>query len=53
MSHPARILRPFRPRIWWWCAGAVALHLIAWSAWLTIAARHPVASVPLATPARR
>jgi len=53
MSLRTRIPRPPRPRLWWWFAAAVALHLAAWSAWLTIAARHPVASVPLAGPARR
>jgi hypothetical protein len=51
MSLPAHIPRLLRPRLWWWFAGALALHLLAWSVWLTIAAHHPVASVPLAVPA--
>ncbi|HXQ81332.1 MAG TPA: hypothetical protein VN775_08475 [Opitutaceae bacterium] len=53
MSLPARIPRLLRPRLWWWFPAAIALHLIAWSAWLAIAARHPVASVPLAAHSRR
>ena len=47
--NPRRgIPRALRPRLWWWIAGAIALHLLAWTAWFTIASRHPVDEVPLA-----
>jgi hypothetical protein len=36
----------------WWIAGALALHFAAWVAWFTIASRHPVSEVPLATSGR-
>jgi hypothetical protein len=36
----------------WWFAAAIALHLLAWAAWFTIASRHPVAEVPLAPSTR-
>ncbi|HMD61648.1 MAG TPA: hypothetical protein VKG78_09460 [Opitutaceae bacterium] len=50
MSLPARVTSRLRPRPWWLLAAAIALHVVAWSVWLTIAAHHPVASVPLAVP---
>jgi len=43
------MLRHLQPRLWWWFAAAVGLHLLAWSVWFAIAAHHPVADVPLAT----
>jgi hypothetical protein len=47
---PARsIPRALQPRVWWWVAAALVLHAVAWTAWLEIASRHPVADVPLAT----
>jgi hypothetical protein len=49
MIPPARIASFLRPRLWWWFPAAVMVHLLAWSAWLTIAAHNPVASVPLAS----
>jgi len=39
-------LRP--SRIWWWLVIACALHLAAWTGWLIVASRHPVAEVPVA-----
>jgi hypothetical protein len=53
MTFPPRLRKAFRPRVWWWIAAAIVLHLSAWTAWFAIAARHDVAEVPLAaTPAR-
>lgn len=43
------IFRAPKPSAWWWIAAALVLHLMAWTAWFTIAARHPVAEVRLAT----
>jgi hypothetical protein len=37
-------------KLWLWILVAFLLQLAAWGAWLTIAARHKVAEVPLATP---
>jgi hypothetical protein len=37
---------PSRP--WLWVIVAFAVQLSAWTAWFIIAARHPVAEVPLA-----
>jgi hypothetical protein len=42
-----------RTRVGWWFAAAIILHALAWTAWFTIAARHPVAEVPLAAAPRR
>jgi hypothetical protein len=53
MNLSRAIPRPLRPAPWWWFAAAVALHVLAWSAWFTIAAHHPVAEVPLARAAGR
>ena len=40
-------------RLWLWIVAAFVLQALAWTAWFTIAARHPVQEVPLATtPAR-
>ena len=44
---------PARTRVVWWFAAAFALYALAWAAWFTIAARHPVAEVPLAGAPRR
>jgi drug/metabolite transporter (DMT)-like permease len=40
-----------RPRLWWWFATAIVLHVLAWTCWFAIAARHPVADVALAAQA--
>jgi hypothetical protein len=37
-------------KLWLWILAAFLLQLAAWGAWLTIASRHKVAEVPLATP---
>ena len=37
-----------RSRLWWWFVVAGVLFLAAWTGWFIIAARHPVADVPLA-----
>ena len=40
--------RTRRPsRLWLWFVAAFAVQLIAWGAWLTIAARNRVQEVPL------
>lgn len=39
--------RPGRRWWWWWVAAAFALQFSAWAAWLILASRHPVATVPL------
>jgi len=41
-----------KSRIGWIFAAAVVLHVLVWVGWFVIAARHPVAEVPLATAAR-
>jgi hypothetical protein len=41
---------PWRPGILGWTLALFVLHLAAWTAWFIIAAHHPVAEVPLATP---
>jgi hypothetical protein len=44
---------PRPSRLWLWIVAAFLLQALAWTAWFTIAARHPVQEVPLATtPAR-
>jgi hypothetical protein len=35
-------------RLWLWFLAACLLHAIVWAGWFTLAARHPVADVPLA-----
>jgi hypothetical protein len=35
-------------RVGWWFAAAALAYLLAWATWFAIAARHPVAEVPLA-----
>lgn len=40
---------PRRSRLWWWVVAVCALQVGAWTAWLTIASKHRVAEVPLAT----
>ncbi len=40
----------YRPsRVWWWVIVAFVVQLAAWTAWFVIAARSPVAEVPLVT----
>jgi hypothetical protein len=34
-------------RLLWWVTAAFAVQLAAWAAWFALAARHPVADVPL------
>jgi len=42
--------QPRRPsRLWLWFLAAFVLQAVAWTAWLVIASRHPVAEVPLKT----
>jgi hypothetical protein len=53
MSADRPVRRLPRPRVWWWIAAALVLHVLAWTVWFRIAARHPVADVPLATSSRR
>ncbi|PTX95532.1 hypothetical protein [Opitutus sp. ER46] len=48
LTEPVR--RPRTSRLWWWVGLAFALQLAAWTAWLILAAKNPVAEVPLATP---
>lgn len=35
---------------WVWVVVAFAVQLAAWTAWFVVAARHPVAEVPLVQP---
>jgi hypothetical protein len=51
-SHGAPEPKPRLGRLRWWIVGALALHFAAWAAWFTIASRHPVSEVPLATSGR-
>jgi len=51
-SPPATEARPAGRSHWWiFFAVLCLLQLAAWVAWLMVASRHPVAEVPLATPA--
>jgi hypothetical protein len=47
MTPMSLLINALRPRLWWWFAAAVALHLLAWGFWFGIAMRHPVVEVPL------
>lgn len=38
-----------KSRLWLWFVAAFVAQGAAWTAWFTIAAKHPVESVPLAT----
>jgi hypothetical protein len=40
---------PRPSRLWWWFVAAGAVFLGVWTGWFILAARHPVAEVPLAT----
>ena len=53
-SESRPYLRSAKPsRLWLWIVAVFLLQALAWAAWFTIAARHPVQEVPLATtPAR-
>lgn len=41
--------RPRRSKLWLWVVAAFVVQIIAWVVWLTIASKHQVAEVPLAT----
>ncbi len=41
-------MKPRRSYLWLWFAGACALQILAWTAWIILASRHAVAEVPLA-----
>ena len=41
--------QPRRSKLWLWVVAAFVVQIIAWAVWLTIAAKHKVADVPLAT----
>lgn len=41
--------QPQRSKLWLWVVAACGLQIIAWAVWLTIASKHKVADVPLAT----
>ena len=41
--------QPRRSKIWFWVVAAFVVQIIAWAVWLTIASKHRVADVPLAT----
>lgn len=41
--------RTKRSRLWLWFVAAFVVQAAMWGAWLAIAARNPVQSVPLAT----
>jgi hypothetical protein len=45
-------MNPPRPgsRLWLWFVAAFVVQAAVWTAWITIAARHPVAEVPLNPP---
>lgn len=36
-------------RLMWWVIAAFAVQFAVWAAWLTFAAQHPIAEVPLVT----
>ncbi len=42
-----------RSRLWLFFVAVIALQLAAWTVWFIIAARHPVAEVPVVTAPRR
>jgi hypothetical protein len=39
-------------RLWLWFVAAFVVQVAVWAAWLTIAAKNPVAEVPLVQPIR-
>jgi len=53
--HPAADSLPPPRRSYLWLAVVVAfaLQLAAWTAWFVVAAKHPVADVPLPSPRHR
>ena len=53
MNPAADLPPPRRSRLWLVFVAAFALQLAAWTAWFLVAARHPVAEVPLATAPHR
>ncbi|MEO6243855.1 MAG: hypothetical protein ABIQ12_00350 [Opitutaceae bacterium] len=44
MSDPEK-----KSRIWVWFLAGALLHVAVWAAWITVASKHRVAEVPLAT----
>ncbi len=40
-------------RLWLWFVAAFVVQILVWAAWLTIAAKNPVATVPLVEPVLR
>ncbi len=50
-SDPGGQRRP--SRLWLWFVAAFVVQILVWAAWLTIAARNPVATVPLVQPVLR
>ncbi len=49
MSNPKPAPSGGRMRPWFWVLAVFALQIAAWTAWMMLAARHPVAEVPLTT----
>ncbi len=49
-SHPPAVARGSGNRLLWMVGGVFALLLAAWTAFIIIAGRHPVAPVPIAAP---
>lgn len=49
MSDDERASEPKPSRLWWWFVAAFILQVLAWTAWLVIAAKNRVAEVPLVT----
>lgn len=49
MNKPERSPSRRRLRPWFWVFAVFALQIAAWTAWMTLAARHPVSEVPLTT----
>jgi len=43
------VVRPRPSRLWLWIVAAFVIQAAAWTAWFTIASKHRVAEVPLAT----
>ena len=40
-------------KVWGWILLACLVHVAAWTAWLVLAAHHPVTEIPLVTEVRR
>jgi hypothetical protein len=48
-THSPTVTAARSSRLWLWFVAAFLLQLGAWTAWFTIAARHQVQEIPLAT----